>query len=361
MSTLICEVSKIKNIIPHPNADRLEIAEVKGWSCIVPKGRYKKGDTIVYIPIDAMLPYELANNLGVWRYLTNHKKDMNGNPVAGRVRTCTLRGVISQGLVIDNPNPQWKVGKDVTKELGIFKYEMPVKDKKRDAAKSHPDFHIYTHIERWQNFPDVLVGGEEVVISEKIHGTNARFCKVKTTSLFKNLVGIFIKNFGEDLLVGSHTVNLKRGKNKYWIIALKECLNRKLKIGEIVYGELFGEGIQKLTYERSGQDIQYFDVKVNGSYLSYDDYVKFCAERDLKTVPILYKGPFSIEKMKELARGKSTLADHIKEGVVIRPVIERFDEKLGRVILKYISPEYDAWKAGREDETGEEEFDLNSH
>ena len=49
MSTLKCEVCKIENILPHGNADRLEIALVKGWQCITLKEKYKTGDEIVYI------------------------------------------------------------------------------------------------------------------------------------------------------------------------------------------------------------------------------------------------------------------------------------------------------------------------
>ena len=48
MSKCIVDVCKIKNIFPHENADRLEIAEVKGWKCVVPKGRYKKRDEQEY-------------------------------------------------------------------------------------------------------------------------------------------------------------------------------------------------------------------------------------------------------------------------------------------------------------------------
>jgi len=33
-------------------------------------------------------------------------------------------------------------------------------------------------------------------------------------------------------------------------------------------------------------------------------------------------------------------SDHIREGVVVRPTIERIDPKVGRAVLKYISDEY---------------------
>jgi hypothetical protein len=59
------------------------------------------------------------------------------------------------------------------------------------------------------------------------------------------------------------------------------------------------------------------------------------------TVPVLERGPFSLARVAELSRGQTTLPDqHIREGVVVRPVVERFDPRIGRVILKYLSDDY---------------------
>ncbi len=68
MSSLICEVVKVKEIISHNNADRLEIVKIKGWKCISSKGRYKVGDEVVYIPIDSLIPFELSEKLGITVY-----------------------------------------------------------------------------------------------------------------------------------------------------------------------------------------------------------------------------------------------------------------------------------------------------
>ncbi len=63
MSTLIVEIVPILNIKEHPNADKLEIAEVKGWECIVKKDDFKVGDYALYIPIDSQLPADVENIL----------------------------------------------------------------------------------------------------------------------------------------------------------------------------------------------------------------------------------------------------------------------------------------------------------
>ena len=53
MSSLIVEVCRIDRVLPHPNADLLELAHIKGWQCVVPKGKYAAGSLVTYVPIDA--------------------------------------------------------------------------------------------------------------------------------------------------------------------------------------------------------------------------------------------------------------------------------------------------------------------
>ena len=63
MSTLKVEVTKIDAIERHPNADRLDLAVVKGWNCVVGRGSYRSGDLCVYIPIDSVLSEDLEKRL----------------------------------------------------------------------------------------------------------------------------------------------------------------------------------------------------------------------------------------------------------------------------------------------------------
>ena len=160
-STLIVEVCNIREILEHPNAHSLELAVVKGWECIVSKGRYKVGDLVVYIPVDSVLPIELGDRLGVRNYLGGKNND--------RVRCAKLRGVVSYGLLIDNEE-NWEVGTDVREHYGITKYEPPLRAKDGDAAPDDPMFSKYTDIENIRNFPDIFKEGEKVVVTEKIDG-----------------------------------------------------------------------------------------------------------------------------------------------------------------------------------------------
>lgn len=182
MSEMIIEVCQIKEVKEHPNADRLEICVVKGWNVISQKGRWKEGDVCIYIPYDSVLPPELANGpddnppgrLNVAQYCAPIKETG-----ASRVRAARLRGERSFGIIMKiepnrGDNVDWKIGDNVADHFGITKWDPPEKCEDGDAAKGHPRFHKYIDIERYQNFPDLIQEGEEVVFTEKIHGKNNR-------------------------------------------------------------------------------------------------------------------------------------------------------------------------------------------
>jgi RNA ligase (TIGR02306 family) len=380
----------VKEILPHDNADRLEIVKVKGWQCISSKGRYKAGDEAVYIPIDSLVPFELSEKLGITNYLTNKIKDPQGNIIASRVKTIKLRGVLSQGLIIDK-EPEWKLGQDVREILKIEKYDPPETGSGGCALKSrgftqYPEFTgfpQYTNIENFKNFPDVFEDGEEVVILEKIHGTNFRTGNIDPFNINWKYVPLLlkmrllltkylgVKNPGF-FVVGTHRTNLKRAQkdkflNVYWRMAEKYQLKNKLNLGEEIFGEIYGYGIQKFFPYDSPftQSTRFFDVMIHNQYLNWFHFQNFCEREKLPMVPVLYTGPFSLEKVIELASGKSTIADHMREGVIIKPTIEKFHPKLGRKILKYISDEYLLFKSKMEDkllaEGKEPELDTFSH
>lgn len=163
MSSLIVEVATIQEIKVHENADNLELAIVKGWQCVVGKGQYSVGEKIVYFPPDTVLPQTLIDGYGVSQHVHN-----------GRIRCAKLRGEPSFGLVVSVPKHEWEVGRDVAEYFGATKYEPPMKNMQGDQESDDALFVRYTEIENLRNFPDIIKVGESVVITEKIHGMNAR-------------------------------------------------------------------------------------------------------------------------------------------------------------------------------------------
>lgn len=353
MSTLIVEVTTIDDILPHDNADTLELAKVKGWLCIVKKGQFKPKDKCIYVPIDSVLPESLETKL-----FENAKVKLE----RGRIKTIKLRGYISQGLVI---HPEMvglqneKIGTDVREILDITKYEPPKRStpkfigqptKKKDT---NPDFKKYTDIENFKNYPNVFEEDELVCITEKIHGTNWRAGYVP--SIANTFIKRIKKFFGRlpkyEFVCGSRNVQLKRtsdnfySDNVYWQMVDKYNIKKILKEGEVLYGECYGHGIQKgYNYGcKEGQlELVVIDIMVDGKYLDLDDMRKFCIERELPYVPVLYYGPFNEERLIKLSQGESVLSpsQKIREGVVVKPLLEEQHPRIGRKILKYINDEY---------------------
>jgi RNA ligase (TIGR02306 family) len=65
--------------------------------------------------------------------------------------------------------------------------------------------------------------------------------------------------------------------------------------------------------------------------------------RAIPLVPILYVGPFSKEILAQYTDGKETVSGrgvHIREGCVVKPFEERYDDSAGRAILKSVSDAY---------------------
>lgn len=350
MSSIKAEVTKISEVRPHPNADALELATVGGWQMCVKKGVYKNGDPIVYFEQGTTLPREVADSLGVTQYL-KERDDIDGNKVLiiHRVR---LRGEPSFGLVI-TPEPGMEVGQDVADYYGAQKYYPPVRTQAGDADYADPLFPSYTDIENLRSYPDVIADGEEVVVTEKIHGTNCR-------------VG-FVKDGVEYVLMaGSKGLRRKRPAteddmrlNTYWYphtlpdvsALLVELQNRGLKQA-VLYGEVFGHGIQSFTYGLRGIAFRAFDLLVDGRFMNYDDFAALCRRFEVETVPVIYRGAFLLSAIRQLSEGDSLVGGNQgREGVVVKTTYESNDLKIGRVILKYLSDAYLFGKAGEQDTT----------
>lgn len=355
MSTLQVKVEEIGRIEPHPNADRLDLATILGWQCVVQKGKHKPGDKIVYFPIDSILPMETETKI----FGPESKVKLNKS----RVKTIKLRGAISQGLAVAPEVlglKKYKLGDDLTKKLGVTKHEPPPPrfqggpNAQRSRKQPHPHFKKYTSIENFKNYNKLFAGNEEVVITEKIHGTNFRcgWVPFEADTLWKKLKGLLGLNPKFEFVFGSHNVQLQNkmlykgwyDKNVYSEAVHKYKLKEVLSKGQVVYGEVYGAGIQKgYTYgcEENERKLIIFDLMEDGKYLDHDDVKAFGISTCVPVAPKLYDGPFGGADLEKLVSGPSVLApsQKVREGVVIRPIHEE-QSHMGRKILKAINPDY---------------------
>ena len=329
-------IQQIAEILPHENADLLEIAIIKGWRSIVQKGQFRKGDKIIFVEIDAHIPIDLAPFLGK----SQSVKKFNGSD--GYVlKTVKLRGVVSQGLILPlnilrGKNVVQTVGTDVSSVLGIQKYEAPIPTELMgELAGVFPSWARKTDQDRIQACIDDVfenIKNDQWVIEEKADGTSM--------SVMKR---------GEDIQICGRNMSFKYGPDDnpnnsivnaarfYNVVERLRVYGRNLSIN----GELIGPGIQKNIYELPKTQWVVFDVfdVDSGSYLSIEERLNVLCELNeisdapkIPIVPLLSVAHiFEIgEKTKDqlveeilgMAEGKTVIGSMkaIREGIVFKSI-----------------------------------------
>jgi RNA ligase (TIGR02306 family) len=143
-------------------------------------------------------------------------------------------------------------------------------------------------------------------------------------------------------------VNFKPTKNLWWVALDNTPQLRKFceqNEGYAVYGEVYGQ-VQNLKYGTKPGEVRFaaFDIrKPDGTWMDAEQFLETCKKHGIPTAPVVSESkPFDFDTLVEMASGNSLIpgANHIREGVVVRPIKERWNEKLGRVNLKIINPKY---------------------
>lgn len=365
----VCFSAVIEDIKPIEGAERLVQAVISGWECVIQKDKYNIGDKVVIATTDAVIPFELAESLGVTSYLKNRRKTGQYT-----VKTTKLRGVYSQAMIVDDlkgnrVNKSPKEGQDMMKVFGIEKYEEPVEiiqvaSGKRIRYQKNEHFHIYTKFPNAKNVPNLFQEDDNVILTRKIHGCNARWSIVKKSkvTLWDRIRKLWNPWAYFQYIYGSH--NVEKGgdnlgyygtdlwkqvgdkydvENKLWTLIKS---TRDWEEGVIIYGEIYGPSVQKYyEYGEKELKLKIFDIKQEGNYLPYDEFQSInsiCFQ--LPEVEVLYRGKFleaPIEgHMTDIIPGTKVP----EEGVICRT------EDMSK-IAKYVSPLYLEFQSKKEDST----------
>lgn len=368
MSTHNVPLTFIGEVYEHPNADRLELVTVGStdWQVVVGKGVFQKGDLCIYVPIDSILPATLEEYL----FPSDSKVSLSKS----RVRSIKLRGSISQGMVIQLTEEFLRMypklpgigkdGEDVANILGVTKYEPPASSfqglgqRNRKVPKGNPNFLKYTDIENFKYYPTLFGPKDVIQVTEKIHGTSVRYANLPmAVNSFWKRVKKFVHLLPQyEFCYGSRNVQLQFEKdrvyyteNVYSIIAKKLQIEGLLQPGTALYGEIVGSGIQKGYSYGLGEgqwDFYAYDVKVDGEYLDFPQFKRWCRNANIKTVPLIFLGELMDADLAVLRAGPSTIlgsdskpVQAVREGIVIKPVVEERCH-MGRKVLKYLNDEY---------------------
>jgi hypothetical protein len=364
-------IVRITSTHKHNNADLLELVNVNGYQAVVQKGDFLPDDLAVYIQPDSIVPQTEP-----FRFIWENYIGLDGLVPEKRRRITVrkFRGEWSEGLLLpisefeeeflqaaaNTGNVSFEPGTDVSDIIGVTHYD-PDAGTEGEAALIHAPRRKYPKtlkgwvwyilhrlgfqratagfalevgfkipvydVEAYKNHMGVLVHGETVLVTEKIHGSNARF--------------VFLDDV---MYAGSRTQWKAPGGNDVWNKALANipwieqwCRTHP---GAALYGEI--TPTQK-GFKYGSEDVQFFlfDIRTPegnwvplGEYIAWDIYSP--SER---MVPIYYLGPYSEDLIRSMVDGPSMVvgAKNIREGVVVKAATDRRAFGLGRVQLKYVS------------------------
>jgi len=329
----------IDEILPHPNADKLEIGKLKGinFRFVMPKGQFKPNDHVLYFPIDSVLPEKTAKALGLFGKLAGKNKD--------RIKSIRLRGEVSQGVVGSTEilsNPEETSTELITEELGVTKYEPPVVPCKAGNLIGLPVGLSAYDIEGAERNMDVLdyMLDMPVIVTEKLEGQNFSI----TWDATQKKIFVNQRNYSIEPVEGK--------VHDFWAVYYKQLesvmdlIIDAFGIGNHItlYGEFLGPGVQGNIYKLQEHVVRLFDLKINGDYL---DAISFNETIDIEhRVPTVFQGGtlrmfLDGTDIVDASHGVSSLnSGTYREGIVIKPEYEGRHDSIGRLIIKQRDPIY---------------------
>ena len=356
-------IVKIGAILPHPDPEttKLELTMVGGYQLVVGKGAFKEGDLAVFIQPDSVVPQTTPFNF-IWK---DHVGIDGIAPESRRrITVRRFRKQWSEGLLMpltDLPEltshmMSYREGKayttnittsivvdgdDVADLLGITHWVPPFDKESTGGAlvaapkRKYPrslkgwcfwtlhklgmgwgacgrglaldlsfDYPIYD-VDAYKNHRNWMPEGTLVHVTEKIHGSNARY------------------TFTNDVFyAGSHEQWKQRGTNVWWKAAEQhpeiEAFCRR-NPNTVLYGEVGPTQGDKWRYGCEAGETFFFAFHVYHPDRNAWEYAGNAGFEPSLIVPSLYYGPFGLDVL-ALVDGPTTVpgATGIREGIVIR-------------------------------------------
>ena len=352
----LASIRTISSTYPIKGKDRVEMAVVDGWTCMVSKAdNFKPGSLCVFCEPDSVFPqterWEFLKKYN-YRIKTQKFKDEDGN------------AIYSQGLVLPmSAVTGGKVGDDVTEQLGITQYEETMDIEKDEPVKSKNPLMRYkwfrnlnaklfgnvvtrerfpeeiskTDEERIQNCPERPSKSPRWIMTEKVDGQSGTF-------LLRKHKGLFGTKY--EFVVCSRNFKTNNKSTSYWKCAEKYHIEKALKnlIGNndwiCLQGECLGPGIQGNKYKFTDYEFRGFNLITPEGRMGSTMAEMLVKSQDIPWVPILGDitdmtlAQMGVDGILKYANGASQLNLATKrEGIVFR-------SEDGKMSFKAVSPEF---------------------
>ena len=347
MSRKLASIQKIWKIEPIEGADRIELAHVLGWQCVVNKGKFNVGDNAVYFEIDSFLP--IRPEFEFMRASSYKKSDLLGEGF--RIKSLRLRGQISQGLLMPMSEfPElydmemydgYEVGQDVTELLGVRKWEIEERATTGGTVIGTLPYDIpHTDEMRVQENPGLIAefSGLQYYISTKMDGSS-------------HSVGIDYDGFH----VTGHNYEYKDdGSSSFYNLVKERGFREKMEafLSEerlktlTIQGEFCAPGIQKNRLRLTKPEWYVFTILENGKRVGLSRMLEICDILGMVHVPIEEVGMDlpsvypTVDALLDRADGNYPNGEK-KEGIVIRPTKPVYSPFIGASLsMKVVSNKY---------------------
>lgn len=388
-------VVTIDDITPIEGYDRVELAHVSGWTIVVGKGEFHKGDPAIYFEIDSKLPeVEPFTNM---EFLAKKKY---------KVKTQRMCKCISQGLLMSAANFGWRIveggnyaivddkgnyhrvdeeSRFLTKQLGVT-YNEP-EDNVRKAAsadkykkmaqrngklfskqpfrwlmrrswgrkllfiffgkkkdkRNWPSWVAKTDEERIENLTHLFKDKSEWIATEKIDGTSTTFSVKRGHGFKKNEFFVCSRNVVFDKPDKKCFYETNVYTEMYVKYNIEQVLTEMLeKYPEAewitIQGETFGANIQRRDYHMKDHDFKAFNLIMSHTgRWNTEKMAKELSLYNVPSVPIIcthFVLPDTLEELRSFVNSKPSAIDNdIKEGIVFR-------SPDGSRSFKCVSPEF---------------------
>lgn len=272
----LASIQRIWKIEPIEGADKIELAFVLGWQCVVNKGQFKPMDLAVYFEIDSFLP--IRDEFEFLRTSSYRKNDILGEGF--RLKTMRFRGQISQGLLLplgqfNELDTYSEIGTDVSEALGVRKWEVEEKITTGGTIIGELPIDVpHTDETRVQAEPELIndFKGLDYYISTKMDGSSH---------------SISIDDDG--FHVTGHNYEYKNdGKSAFYELINSRGIEAKLmdyyknnNLSMItIQGELCAPSIQKNRLKLTKPEWYVFTIRVNGNRVGLKQMQEICKALD---------------------------------------------------------------------------------
>lgn len=338
----LASIQSVWKIEPIDGADRIELAHVLGWQCVVNKGQFKPMDVGIYFEIDSFLP--IRPEFEFLRASSYRNTDIMGEGF--RLRTMRFRGQISQGLLLPvSAFPEIPadadVDYDVSELLGVKKWEIEEMATNSGTVIGTLPYDIpHTDETRVQQEPELIqaFAGLEYYISTKMDGSS------HSIGIDENGFHVTGHNYEykDDGNSSFYELVKTRGyQEKVTAFAAQEGLTTIT-----IQGELCGPGIQQNRLRLIRPEWYVFTIRENGKRVGLRRMLQICNALGMDHVPIeevdndLPSKYPTVEALLARADGEYPNGRK-KEGIVIRPTEPVFCPLISASLsMKVVSNKY---------------------